>query len=92
VNLADNITDLETSFFGLPLSRFWLSVRRLLADSTLIPYYKKSLAKRAMANVLPSEKKALAVSLLAEGSSIRAIERITGVHRDTIMRLGVRVG
>ena len=30
--------------------------------------------------------------MLAEGSSIRSIERITGVHRDTIMRLGVRVG
>ena len=92
VNLADNITDLETSFFGLPLSRFWLSVIRLFADNTLIPYYKKSIAKRAMANVLSSEKKALAMSLLAEGGSIRTIERITGVHRDTIMRLGVRVG
>jgi IS1 family transposase len=45
-----------------------------------------------MANNLTIEKKVLAVSLLAEGSSIRAIERITGVHRDTIMRLGVRVG
>src|ERR1051325_6388367 len=45
-----------------------------------------------MANNLSTEKKILAVSLLAEGSSIRAIERITGVHRDTIMRLGVRVG
>jgi IS1 family transposase len=32
------------------------------------------------------------ISALAEGSSIRSIERITGVHRDTIMRLGVRVG
>ena len=30
--------------------------------------------------------------MLAEGSSIRSIERITQVHRDTIMRLGVRVG
>jgi len=29
---------------------------------------------------------------LAEGSSIRSIERLTGIHRDTIMRLGVRVG
>jgi hypothetical protein len=29
---------------------------------------------------------------LAEGSSIRSIERITGIHRDTIMRLGVKVG
>jgi len=45
-----------------------------------------------MANNLPMEKKVLAVSMLAEGSSIRAVERITGVHRDTIMRLGVRVG
>ncbi len=45
-----------------------------------------------MANTLKTEKKAQAVSLLCEGSSIRAIERVTGVHRDTIMRLGVRVG
>jgi IS1 family transposase len=45
-----------------------------------------------MANNLPFEKKTLAISALAEGSSIRAIERITSVHRDTIMRLGVRVG
>jgi hypothetical protein len=45
-----------------------------------------------MANELPIEKKTLAVSMLAEGSSIRSIKRITGVHRDTVMRLGVRVG
>ena len=32
------------------------------------------------------------ISALAEGSAIRQIERITSVHRDTIMRLGVRVG
>lgn len=43
-------------------------------------------------NELNIEKKITAVSLLAEGSSIRSIERVTGVHRDTIMRLGVRVG
>ncbi len=41
---------------------------------------------------LPAEKKILAISMLAEGNSIRSIERMTGVHRDTIMRLGVRVG
>lgn len=45
-----------------------------------------------MANELAKEKKVLAVSMLCEGSSIRAIERMTGIHRDTIMRLGVRVG
>src|SRR6185503_11593677 len=43
-------------------------------------------------NILPTDKKVMAVSVLAEGSSIRSIERITGVHRDTIMRLGVKVG
>ncbi len=45
-----------------------------------------------MSNTLSIEKKTLAISMLCEGSSIRSIERITGVHRDTIMRLGVRVG
>src|SRR5688572_12298681 len=43
-------------------------------------------------NALTKEKKTAVVAMLCEGSSIRAIERITGVHRDTIMRLGVRVG
>src|SRR6266849_7834233 len=45
-----------------------------------------------MANVLNTDKKIAVISGLAEGSSIRSIERITGVHRDTVMRLGVKVG
>jgi len=45
-----------------------------------------------MANVLPKKKQIAVIGALAEGSSIRSIERITGVHRDTIMRLRVRVG
>lgn len=45
-----------------------------------------------MANILEKSKQVAIISALAEGSSIRSIERITGVHRDTIMRLGVRVG
>jgi IS1 family transposase len=45
-----------------------------------------------MSNNLPTEKKIMAISMLCEGNSIRSIERMTGVHRDTIMRLGVRVG
>lgn len=43
----------------------------------------------SMANVLPRDKQIAIIGALAEGSSIRSIERITGVHRDTIMRLGV---
>ncbi len=45
-----------------------------------------------MANVLNMDKQIMIISALAEGSSIRSIERMTGVHRDTIMRLGVKVG
>ena len=45
-----------------------------------------------MANNLQTEKKTLAISMLAEGNSIRSVERMTGVHRDTVMRLGIRVG
>ena len=37
-----------------------------------------------MAYNLSFAKKTIAVSMLAEGNSIRAIERMTGVHRDTI--------
>jgi hypothetical protein len=45
-----------------------------------------------MSNVLNTDKQIAIIAALTEGSSIRSIERITGVHRDTIMRLGVRVG
>jgi IS1 family transposase len=45
-----------------------------------------------MPNVLDKNKQVAVISALAEGSGIRQIERMTGVHRDTIMRLGVRVG
>ncbi len=45
-----------------------------------------------MANVLNTDKKIAIIGALTEGSSIRSVERMTGVHRDTIMRLGVHVG
>ncbi|MGH9746626.1 MAG: IS1 family transposase [Candidatus Acidiferrales bacterium] len=45
-----------------------------------------------MANVLPKEKQVAVISALAEGSGIRQIERMTGINRNTIMNLGVRVG
>lgn len=45
-----------------------------------------------MANVLKKEKQTAVLSMLLEGSSIRSAERVTGVHRDTIMRCMVRVG
>lgn len=45
-----------------------------------------------MANILPKDNQINCIAALAEGSSIRSVERMTGIHRDTIMRLGVRVG
>lgn len=43
-------------------------------------------------NVLSRDQQAAIVAALTEGLSIRATERLTGIHRDTIMRLGTRVG
>jgi IS1 family transposase len=43
-------------------------------------------------NTLSIEKQVSILSSLVEGCSIRSIERMTGVHRDTIMRLTLRVG
>jgi hypothetical protein len=39
---------------------------------------------------LETEKKTTAIAMLCEGNSIRGVERMTGIHRDTIMRLAVR--
>lgn len=43
-------------------------------------------------NILPHDKQIEIIAALTEGVSIRATERLTGVHRDTIMRLGARIG
>lgn len=43
-------------------------------------------------NVVPKERQIQVLSALVEGNSIRSVERMTGTHRDTIMRLLVRAG
>jgi hypothetical protein len=43
-------------------------------------------------NKLKIDKQIAVISALVEGNSIRSIERMTGIHRDTIMRLMVRIG
>jgi len=45
-----------------------------------------------MCNYLSLSKKLLVLQSLVEGNSIRSTERISGVHRDTIMRLLVKTG
>lgn len=43
-------------------------------------------------NILSRDQQIHIIACLTEGMSIRAVERMTGVHRDTIMRLGAKVG
>jgi len=43
-------------------------------------------------NRLPKEKRLAVLSALIEGNSIRSTERMTGVHRDTVIRLLLSVG
>jgi IS1 family transposase len=43
-------------------------------------------------NILSTDKKISVLSALVEGNSIRSIERMTGVHRDTVMRLMLKSG
>jgi IS1 family transposase len=46
----------------------------------------------SVANFISREKQIQVLRLLSEGNSIRSCERLTGIHRDTIMRLVVRFG
>src|SRR5271156_3998639 len=43
-------------------------------------------------NRLGDDEQTRVIAALVEGNSFRSIERMTGIHRDTIMRLMVRVG
>lgn len=43
-------------------------------------------------NVLRPEKQIQVVAAMTEGCSMKSISRLTGIHPDTIMRLGVKVG
>lgn len=45
-----------------------------------------------MANILPRDRQIAVIAALSEGMSIRSVERLTDIHRDTIMRLGARIG
>ena len=43
-------------------------------------------------NHLKKEKQIAVITALVEGNSVRSVERMTNVHRDTIIRLLHRVG
>ncbi len=69
-------------------------LRKIIVDSNVNLYYiyVNKNTKNDMANILKTEKKVAVISMLCEGSSIRAIERITGIQKKTIWRLALRVG
>jgi len=46
----------------------------------------------ASMNSLSHDRQCQVIAALVEGNSIRSVERMTSIHRDTIMRLMVRVG
>ena len=79
--------------FGGPLTRLGFNSPTLRSLGTGNIVYTEGRSKVGlMANVLKREKQEMAISALVEGASIRSTERMTGVHRDTIMRLMLRVG
>lgn len=43
-------------------------------------------------NTLNIQERSRVIAALVEGNSIRSVERMSGIHRDTVMRLMVRVG
>ena len=77
--------------FGLPILFFIIIVYKNV-DANILFVYINVNKENDMANILKTEKKVTVVSMLAEGSSMAAIARITGIHPDTIMRLAVRIG
>ena len=92
-NRVENTSPLAfcVPIFGRP-TRFFIIIVYKYVDSNIISVYSNVKKENDMANILKTEKKVAVISMLAEGSSIRAIERITGVNRNTIMSLAVRVG
>jgi len=69
--------------------------KNLNCDNRL-PYFPPDIRERLTyskyMNTLPLDEKLTILSAMIEGNSIRSTERMTGVHRDTIMRLVTRTG
>ena len=83
---------LSISVIGYAISGWFDFIHTENVSQKDLPQISFAYYNNYMANVLPIDKQIAVISSLCEGSSIRSIERITGVHRDTIMRLGVKIG
>jgi len=84
-------------FWEFRASCFWhitnnLRATKIVLAANVFSRYVNCNNELFMANILSLEKQTAVIHALAEGNSIRSIERMTGIHRDTIMRLGVKIG
>lgn len=80
-----------------PVGRSWAinepGYQHLPGRALARPTRRPPCAKRVSpVSRLSLERQAFVIAHLCEGVGIRATERLTGVHRDTVMRLGVAVG
>lgn len=82
----------RSSFDTFGMSTSYTKTAHEIKQRFVLTYVNGSRTIIPEMNVLATDRKLTAISALVEGSSIRSIERMTGIHRDTIMRLGVSVG
>lgn len=77
----------------MPASSYKLLTGAGLAACQPQMHYRLGLLERqAKMYTLTKEWQVSVISALLEGNSIRSIERMTGIHRDTICRLLVKTG
>jgi IS1 family transposase len=86
------VTGSSTTTQGLPPEAMIVDANIAISVSAFYPLQGQFRVMDCPMNILPRDKQIAVISALTEGCSIRATERLTGIHRDTIMRLGVRVG
>ena len=65
---------------------------RALTDQTKIRSLQPKVKEPIMANHLTTQEKALVLSLLTEGNSLRTISRVSGIARNTISKLLLDAG
>src|SRR5580698_7135835 len=75
------------------IQKLCASIHQLLTNR---PHFLVDIRERltysVVMNTLAFDKKLTILNAMIEGNSIRSTERMTGVHRDTIMRLTARTG
>src|SRR5260370_27398990 len=67
-------------------------VARILPRNLILRDSPKTRKGRVMANVLSVDDQILVLHHLVEGTSIRSINRVTGIDKKTILRLLVKFG